>query len=210
MKIGLKETIDWYNRNSKFYADRTNWPYDLMQLNDFLKLLSPGAKILDAGCGAGRFCKLIEDKGFKAIGIDLSSELIKLAKESYPEIEFIEADMRSLPFTGQTMDGIWAHASLVHIETRKDVLVILKEFYRILVTKGILRIMVKESTKDTEVVVEPNTKEERFFRYFQEDDLCRFLEGASFTILKKNVINEYEKNGMGRKDTNWIEVIAQK
>ena len=212
MRTGLKETIEWYNRNARFYAGRNNliYPNDSVQLENFLKLLNSGAKILDAGCGSGRFCKLMKDKGFLTTGIDLSSELIRLAKESYPELEFIEGDLRSLPFENQSFDGVWAHASLVHAESRKDVLTILKEFYRVLNANGVVRVMVKKNVIDTEAVIEPFTKEERFFRYFQEDDLCRFLERANFTVLKVMAFNEFEKNGMGRKDTNWIELIAKK
>ena len=46
---------------------------------DLIKI-KPGIKILDLGCGEGRWAKTLEDKDIKYIGVDFSKELIAKAK----------------------------------------------------------------------------------------------------------------------------------
>lgn len=42
--------------------------------------IKPGMKILDLGCGDGRWAKLLEDKKIKYVGVDFSKELIAKAR----------------------------------------------------------------------------------------------------------------------------------
>jgi len=44
-----------------------------------------------------------------------------IARTTYPEIKFVEGNFLNLPFADQSFDGIWAHASLLHLETVKAV-----------------------------------------------------------------------------------------
>lgn len=56
------------------------------------------SKTLDLGCGNGYYADYLSKKGFKVTGIDISKEIINLAKESYPEnlnLKFKQADVFS-------------------------------------------------------------------------------------------------------------------
>ncbi|BCD90149.1 hypothetical protein fh0823_02880 [Francisella halioticida] len=44
--------------------------------------------MLDLGCGTGDLTNEIKNKGVKIIGVDLSENMLKKAKENYPDIEF--------------------------------------------------------------------------------------------------------------------------
>jgi ubiquinone/menaquinone biosynthesis C-methylase UbiE len=55
-------------------------------------------KVLEVACGAGHLAKFLKDKGYDIIASDISKELIKIAKNLYPQIKFLEADMRKLRF----------------------------------------------------------------------------------------------------------------
>ncbi len=48
---------------------------------------------LDVACGTGEMSNLVSKEGFKVIGIDKSEEMLKVAKEKYPSLEFVKADM---------------------------------------------------------------------------------------------------------------------
>lgn len=47
-----------------------------------------GLSTLDAGCGTGYLSKKLRDKGAHVIGIDLSAQMIAIARQKYPDIQF--------------------------------------------------------------------------------------------------------------------------
>lgn len=59
-------------------------------------------KVLDAGCGYGRNSIYFHDY----TGVDFSPDFIEMAKKKYPTKEFIQADLKALPFKDQEFD--WA------------------------------------------------------------------------------------------------------
>lgn len=59
-------------------------------------------KILDAGCGYGRWSQHFDDY----VGVDFSPDFIELAKKKYPGKTFLQADLRELPFYDKEFD--WA------------------------------------------------------------------------------------------------------
>ncbi len=62
-------------------------------------------KILDVGCGTGRHCLELARRGYNVTGLDLSSSLLKRAREKAAEegldIEFIQGDARKMSFSRQ-------------------------------------------------------------------------------------------------------------
>ena len=57
-----------------------------------LQGLQPGSS-LDMGCGTGVLCGCLQKAGYDAWGMDLSPEMIRIARENYPGIPFLEGDM---------------------------------------------------------------------------------------------------------------------
>ncbi len=51
-----------------------------------------GSLIADVGCGNGFLSNSIKEKGYDVIGIDMSENMLKTARENYPDIHFINAD----------------------------------------------------------------------------------------------------------------------
>jgi len=59
-----------------------------------LKFRPPGGFALDAGCGCnGRFIRLLESHGYEVEGLDLSSQMITLARARNPNVTFHHADV---------------------------------------------------------------------------------------------------------------------
>jgi 2-polyprenyl-3-methyl-5-hydroxy-6-metoxy-1,4-benzoquinol methylase len=48
----------------------------------------PGSRALDVGCGAGRWCRILTERGYEAVGIDLQPELLERNRLYLPNIEF--------------------------------------------------------------------------------------------------------------------------
>lgn len=107
----------YYNENAfRFFKNTVD--IDMLDIyNEFTAFLSPGAKILDIGCGSGRDVLYFKKKGYKIIGVDNSQGLVKLARKHTKE-QIILKDLMSLDFNDD-FDGIWACASLLHIERKK-------------------------------------------------------------------------------------------
>src|SRR5262245_57503508 len=70
-----------------------------------------GQRVLDIGCGAGVFLRLVADRGAEPTGIDASESLIGLARERVPEGEVQVADMESLPYDDDAFDLVTGFTS---------------------------------------------------------------------------------------------------
>lgn len=61
-----------------------------------------GERLLDVACGFGRHSNILSRKGFRVTGIDTSRDFLEMARETARheklQTEFIEMDMRKLPF----------------------------------------------------------------------------------------------------------------
>jgi SAM-dependent methyltransferase len=66
--------------------------------------LEPGQSVLDIGCGAGVFLRLVGDRGARAFGLDASEALIAAARERVPPADLCVGDMESLPYDDDSFD----------------------------------------------------------------------------------------------------------
>src|SRR3989344_1164354 len=71
----------------------------LLEIKPFDKAhVKQGDVILDLACGPGFFANEFAKKGAKVAGVDISEELIKMAKKNYPKIDFKTGLADKLPF----------------------------------------------------------------------------------------------------------------
>jgi SAM-dependent methyltransferase len=66
----------------------------------------PGTRVLDCGCGAGRFTRMAADRGASVAGIDASEELIAIATERVPEGDFRAGEIEALPWDDDAFDAV--------------------------------------------------------------------------------------------------------
>jgi SAM-dependent methyltransferase len=194
-----KIAVDWYNDHNSdiWWVEGTD---------KFLSLLKPGSKVLDVGCGAGAKSAYLLDHGMDVTGIDFSEEMIRLAKEHEARGHFFVWDMNNLDKFDQVFEGIFAQASLLHIQ-KKDVQNVLEAFKAKLVSRGYLYLAVKEirSGNVQEEIVKENDygyEYERFFSYYSLDEIRSYFHELGMTIV-------YESKS-GKNNTIWLQVIAQK
>lgn len=99
--------------------------------------LDKNSKILDLGCGRGRFKNFMESKGFEmVIGIDISNVAVESASSNLQHSKIIIADAtEELPFTDNSFSLV---AELTCITSLNPKLwpVILSEIHRVLINKG--------------------------------------------------------------------------
>ncbi|WP_125779585.1 class I SAM-dependent DNA methyltransferase [Pseudoalteromonas rubra] len=70
---------------------------------------------LDIGCGCtGRFIELLVNEGFKPTGLDISEEMLALARRKHPDISFVQGDICTYMLPDK-YDFITAWDSIWHI-----------------------------------------------------------------------------------------------
>ena len=77
--------------------------------------LDDGSSVLDIGCGAGVPITQLLAKTFAVTGVDISSEMIRLAGANVPCASFVESDVTSVEFDDSSFDAVVAFYSLFHI-----------------------------------------------------------------------------------------------
>jgi SAM-dependent methyltransferase len=110
-------SVKYYDREAeKFILQTVN--VDMRTLYDrFLPRISPGASILDAGCGSGRDARSFLSLGYRVTAFDASQRMaehasaiagIKVLCMSFEEVRW-----------QNTFEGIWCCASLLHVRNSK-------------------------------------------------------------------------------------------
>jgi len=97
---------------------------------------SPGATLLDVGCGKGTTVKYLrEQHGLKALGLDISSALWSGGYDKHGAPPLLRASGERLPFLPRTFDGVFAECSLSVIGNPSNAI---KESHRVLQRGGLL------------------------------------------------------------------------
>jgi len=107
-----EDTLRFYGSNAQAYAGREITSRQV-RLSRFLVLLSPGAAILELGCGAGGDTAEMLARGFDVSPTDGSPEMAEVASRRLgrPVATLLFHDLDKV----EAYDGVWANACLLHV-----------------------------------------------------------------------------------------------
>lgn len=91
--------------------------------------------VLDLACGAGRHTAALRQRGYRALGVDLSLTL--LARRRAPALPRVAGDMRCLPFAAGSFDWVLNFfTSFGYFESERENFQVLEEIVRVLASGG--------------------------------------------------------------------------
>ena len=203
--MDYKETVKkGYNQIAERYlAERTTDSADVRLLDDFIELLSPHAKVLDAGCGAGFPISSALADLFDLTGVDFSEAQIELARKNVPNATFICEDMTKLNFPEGTFDGICSYYAIIHIP-REEHQALLANFHRMLNTGGIaLLCLGAENLIDD--IDENYLGTRMYWSHYDSATYIKMLKELGFSVIWAKYVKDETCEGAGH-----LFVLAQK
>jgi ubiquinone/menaquinone biosynthesis C-methylase UbiE len=163
----------WRNRNKYYYSDQERY---------YRFLVHEGLSILELGCGTGDLLNILRPK--RGVGIDFSSEMVRIARDRYPDLEFHTADIEALEGWGETFDvlilsDVVGHLMDIeetfrhlHIFCRPDTRMIIS--YYNLLWEPILKMGEMLGLK----------MPQQYQNWLSSDDICNLLSLAHFQVVK--------------------------
>ena len=93
--------------------------------------------VIDLACGTGIMSEKLVNNGFYVIGIDISEDMLSLAKQRLPEMNFIKAGMQDFELKIKADGCICCLDSINHLTDEEDVLKTFKNVYNSLNNNGV-------------------------------------------------------------------------
>jgi ubiquinone/menaquinone biosynthesis C-methylase UbiE len=138
------------NSYDSWYLTKMGGFVDKVETDLAFKLfkVEPGMHIIDIGCGTGNFSIKLAKMGCKVIGIDVSDEMLDIAREKTLkeglEIEFHNMNVYDLKFKDDTFDGAFSMAAFEFITEPEKAI---SEIFRVVKKYG--RILIGTINKDS-------------------------------------------------------------
>lgn len=190
----MVDTIKYYNDNAQSYYDNTVNADMSDCYNKFLQYIPDGGTILDAGCGSGRDSKYFMSKGYDVTAIDGSAELCKLASHNIGKpvecLNFLDMDY------DKDFDGIWACASLLHVD-KKDIEAVIRKMYLALDNTGHIYASFKYGESD-------RIQGDRYFNDYNEETIKKLFK--DFDIKELWLSDDVRTD----RTDKWINIIARR
>lgn len=110
------EVIAIYDAMSDNYdRDRGKALMEKPYLDEVVKAIPAGGRVLDLGCGTGEpIARYLIEQGLDLTGVDGARRMIEICRQRFPDSEWLRVDMRDLQL-GQKFDALIAWDSLFHL-----------------------------------------------------------------------------------------------
>ena len=118
----LSDTRRSYDEDAPGYAEKVDGLLEEQpHLRGCLSLLAEsiqrggGGSVVDVGCGPGYVTRHLHDMGVDAFGIDLSPEMVAIARRDHPDLRFEVGTMTDLDLDDGSVAGVLAFWSVIHV-----------------------------------------------------------------------------------------------
>ncbi len=174
---------------AEYLAARTKDSQDVRLLQDLVARLPRGARVLDAGCGAGMPVTKILCEKFLVIGVDFSTAQIELARRNAPRAEFVCADLTALELPAESFDAICSYYAIIHVP-RAEHRAILLNFWRMLKAGGLALLCLGAGDLNDDIE-EDYFGARMYWSHFDAETNIRMMMECGFEIIwSKRVADE--------------------
>lgn len=195
----MDKTIEYYNENAQNFIDRTV-NADISRSRDkFLEYIPEKGYILDIGCGSGRDSLHFLKTGYKVLGIDASHKMVEFSSKLTGQT-VMHSTFQDAKLDDDIFDGIWACASLLHVD-RDEMSFVIQKLFKAVKQNGIFYMCFKYG--DEEFI-----KEDRYFNCYNEETVKNILSD-----LKDYQILDIYVTADGRDELShqkWVSCIIKK
>lgn len=147
----------------------------------FAELVHDAGPVADIGCGPGLVTAHLDSLGLNVRGVDLSPEMVALARRTYPDLRFDVGSMTDLDLTDSVLGGIVAWYSIIH--TPADGLpLVFSEFHRVLAYGGHLLLAFQVGDEPLHVKEPYGHPVSLDFRRLMPGQIAKLLEQAGFAV----------------------------
>jgi SAM-dependent methyltransferase len=168
-------------------ADPEPWEWERRRAL-LLGEVRPGERVLDLGCGAGRFVAALREAGAEPVGVELAEAALERARANAPGADLRRvADDGSLPLEHASFDLVWCSEVLEHVP---DTAHLLLEVRRVLRPGGRLLVTVPDHRRLRTAVIALTRFEAHFdplgqhVRFYTRRSLATTLEHAGFEDVR--------------------------
>jgi len=154
--------------------------------------LASQSHVLDIGCGSGLFLRMAGSKGATTTGIDVSPELLEVARQRNPMATLLNQDMENLSFSDKSFDIVTGFNSFQYAE---DIIKLLQDIKRVLKDDGKMVIGVWGNTAECEalnvlasiasLLPVPPAGSPGPMALSEEGKMEKLLDAAGFKLLEK-------------------------
>jgi SAM-dependent methyltransferase len=192
-----KETVKaGYNTIAiNYLATRHADSEDVRLLDELVRRLPRGARVLDAGCGAGVPVTRILSQFFQVVGVDFSEAQIQLARKLVPQAQFVCQDITALGFPDATFDAICSYYSIIHIP-RKVHEALFQRFYRLIKPLGLALLCLGAEDLE-EDIVENYLGARMYWSHYDIETNLRLIRGCGFELIWSQVVADATSPGAG-------------
>lgn len=192
----LSEVENCYNLTAEnyaksFYDELEHKLFDRMFLKRFADENRDKGKIADLGCGCGQTTKFLRDSGIRElVGIDLSSEMIKMASSLNSDIDFEVGNILELNKNENSFGAILAFYAIVHFDYG-ELNKAFAEIYRVLKTSGQFLFSFHVGKEETTLNEFLEQKVNVTFYFFEVEKVLELLKNQGFKIIDATVRYPY-------------------
>ncbi|POM27649.1 putative S-adenosylmethionine-dependent methyltransferase [Actinomadura rubteroloni] len=160
-------------------------PADRASLALFAELAG-GGPVADVGSGPGRVTAYLRGLGCDVTGIDLSPEMVALARRTFPDVPFRQGAMAGLDLPDGALGGLLAWYSVIHIEP-DAVPSVFAEFHRVMAPGGHLMLGFQVGDEPLRLVEPFGRPVSLDFHRLDPDRVAAQLEAAGFAVRVRTI-----------------------
>jgi SAM-dependent methyltransferase len=149
-------------------------------------------KILEAGCGLGRWVFYLRQKGYDIIGLEASSQAFSVIRQHDREGVIKEGDVRKLPFEDASFHALISLGVMEHFEEGPGQ--ILRESNRVLIKNGLLFVSIPPNSPVRRMLLNPILSLKYFMKailgkkltfseyHYTENEFAAHIKASGFLI----------------------------